>query len=115
MADDAPELPQIYLITPSEVDLMTFPDQLSACLDVAEVAARIGAVETAARESVSSVEPVPAEDVVQRWFAENAHVFLNPGDGFGTGGGDHMRMNIGTPRAILQRALDNMAEALAEV
>jgi thiamine-phosphate pyrophosphorylase len=38
MSDDTPELPQIYLITPSEVDLMTFPDQLGACLDAAEVA-----------------------------------------------------------------------------
>ncbi len=38
MADDTPELPQTYLITPSEVDLMAFPDQLARCLDAAEVA-----------------------------------------------------------------------------
>lgn len=35
---DAPETPQIYLITPQEFDLMTFPDQLAACLDQTEVA-----------------------------------------------------------------------------
>ncbi|MDO6591603.1 thiamine phosphate synthase [Loktanella sp. D2R18] len=35
---DAPEQPQIYLITPSEFDLSTYPDQLAACLDSAEVA-----------------------------------------------------------------------------
>ena len=38
MADPAPELPQVYLITPSEIDLMTFPDLLGACLDATEIA-----------------------------------------------------------------------------
>ncbi len=37
MADDDIDLPQIYLISPAEVDLMTFPDQLAACLDAAPV------------------------------------------------------------------------------
>lgn len=32
------DLPQIYLISPSEIDLMTYPDQLAACLDATEVA-----------------------------------------------------------------------------
>ncbi len=35
---DAPDAPQIYLITPSEFDLSRFPDQLAACLDQTEVA-----------------------------------------------------------------------------
>ena len=35
---DAPEHPQIYLITPSEVELSTFPDQLAACLEAVDVA-----------------------------------------------------------------------------
>ena len=35
MADD---LPQIYLITPSELELSSFPDRLAACLDVAPAA-----------------------------------------------------------------------------
>ncbi len=34
---DAPDHPQIYLITPSEFELSTFPDQLAACLDATEV------------------------------------------------------------------------------
>lgn len=38
MAEDPIELPQIYLITPSEVDLMTFPDLLGACLDATDIA-----------------------------------------------------------------------------
>ena len=37
MADSELDLPQIYLITPAEVDLITFPDQLSACLDAADI------------------------------------------------------------------------------
>lgn len=35
---DAPDQPQIYLITPSEVDLLTYPDILGACLDATPVA-----------------------------------------------------------------------------
>ncbi|SFR39095.1 thiamine-phosphate pyrophosphorylase [Yoonia tamlensis] len=35
---DTPEQPQIYLVTPSEFDLSTYPDQLAACLDSADVA-----------------------------------------------------------------------------
>lgn len=34
---DAQDHPQIYLISPSEFDLSTFPDQLAACLDSTEV------------------------------------------------------------------------------
>ena len=35
---DATDTPQIYLITPSDIDLLTFPDTLAACLDMADVA-----------------------------------------------------------------------------
>jgi len=35
---DATEQPQIYLITPPELDLMVYPDILAACLDATEVA-----------------------------------------------------------------------------
>ena len=35
---DAQDHPQIYLISPSEFDLSTYPDQLAACLDSTEVA-----------------------------------------------------------------------------
>jgi thiamine-phosphate pyrophosphorylase len=37
MADADVELPQLYLITPAEVDLMTYPDILAACLDAADI------------------------------------------------------------------------------
>lgn len=35
---DAPEQPQIYLVSPPDPDLVTFPDQLAHCLDTVEVA-----------------------------------------------------------------------------
>ncbi len=35
---DAQDIPQIYLITPSEFDLSTYPEQMAACLDSTEVA-----------------------------------------------------------------------------
>ncbi|MDE2876009.1 MAG: aminotransferase class I/II-fold pyridoxal phosphate-dependent enzyme [Gemmatimonadota bacterium] len=85
-----------------------------AWLDVAEFAERIGAAETAARESAEAVNPVTPEVIVQRWFAERAGVFLNPGPRYGTGGAGHMRMNLASSRRIVELALQNMAEALAE-
>ena len=33
----APDLPQLYLITPPDLDLSTFPERLAACLDVADI------------------------------------------------------------------------------
>jgi cystathionine beta-lyase len=86
-----------------------------AWLDVSAVVERVGAKQMAAHESEASVSPVTPENVMQRWFAENARVYLNPGSSFGTGGAGHMRMNIGTPRRMLEHALDNLAAALERV
>ncbi len=86
-----------------------------AWIDVSGVVERIGAKEAAAEESTSSEEVVSPEQIVQRWFAENAKVFLNPGHSYGTGGGGHMRMNIASPRHLIERALGNMASALERV
>ncbi len=84
-----------------------------AWLDVSEVVERIGAERTAAEESASSGTEVTAEGIVQRWLAENARVYLNSGSSYGTGGAGHMRMNLATSRRLVQRALENMASALA--
>ena len=35
---DADDIPQVYLITPADLDLSTFPDRLAACLDRVPVA-----------------------------------------------------------------------------
>ena len=86
-----------------------------AWLDVSEVVEKIGAKTTAAEESASSETEVTPERIVQRWFAEHARVYLNPGSSYGTGGPGHMRMNLATTRALVERALGNMASALAKV
>ena len=73
----------------------------------------IGAKRTAAEESRTATNTVSPETIVQRWFAENAKVALNPGSSYGTGGAGHMRMNLATTRGLVERALGNMASALA--
>ena len=86
-----------------------------AWLDVSGVVERIGAERTATEEGASSETEVTPERIVQRWFAENARVYLNPGSSYGTGGAGHMRMNLATTRRLVERALENMASALARV
>jgi bifunctional pyridoxal-dependent enzyme with beta-cystathionase and maltose regulon repressor activities len=56
--------------------------------------------------------PVSPETMVQRWFEKNAGVQMNAGSSYGIGGADHMRMNIGTARKTLEKALASMAAAL---
>ena len=49
----------------------------------------------------------------QRYLVEQAHVHINPGSSYGLGGAGRMRMNIATSRQLVQRALRNIAAALA--
>ncbi len=86
-----------------------------AWLDVRELSEAIGAERIAADETASGSKIVAPEDVIQRWVAKNAGVFLGPGDDYGAGGGGHMRMNLGTQRSRIKRAIDNMAAAVAEI
>lgn len=86
-----------------------------AWIDVREIMEAIDAERIAAEESASSVSEVRPGDVVQRWLAERARVFLSPGDGFGTGGVGYMRMNLGTQRARIRLALDNITAAVADL
>lgn len=69
-----------------------------AWIDVSEVAKRIN-----------------PDQSPQRWLAENARIALNAGDSYGLGGEGRMRMNIASPRPLIQRALENMAEALVKL
>ncbi len=87
-----------------------------AWLDVSKVVEKIGAKEQAANETKMQDPALPAitpEMIVERWFAENAKVHLNAGSSYGTGGAGHMRMNLGTSRKLIAKALDNMSAALA--
>ena len=50
--------------------------------------------------------------MVETWLMEKAQVQLNPGNTYGAGGENHMRMNIATSRKTLELALNNLAAAL---
>jgi bifunctional pyridoxal-dependent enzyme with beta-cystathionase and maltose regulon repressor activities len=60
-------------------------------------------------------KPVTPEQIVERWFVMNAKVQLNAGSTYGTGGANHMRMNLGTSRKTIELALNNMSGALKKL
>ncbi len=83
-------------------------------LDVTAVAEKINSKQLAADYNKSKPANMPAltpEQMVERFFVKNAKVHLNQGAGYGTGGANHMRMNIGTSRKLVETALNNMAAA----
>ena len=84
-----------------------------AWLDVGRLAERIAAENAAAEERNASSSPRTPEQLVQRWLAERAGVYLSPGSSYGTGGAGRMRMNVATSRSMLERGLENIATALA--
>ena len=49
------------------------------------------------------------------FFIRRAGLGLSPGTIFGTGGSGHMRLNLGAPRALIERALGQLAAARAEL
>ena len=51
----------------------------------------------------------------QTFFLDRAHVALNDGKTFGKGGEGFVRLNFGTPQALLQQALEQMHTALTNV
>lgn len=48
-------------------------------------------------------------------FVNKARLALNDGEMFGQGGKGFMRMNVGTPRAILEKALHQLKQAVDEI
>ncbi|MDG2283018.1 MAG: hypothetical protein P8L45_07835, partial [Longimicrobiales bacterium] len=84
-----------------------------AWLDMSEIFEAVDAERLAREASESTGRNVSPEDIVQTWLAENASVFLSPGDVYGAGGSGFMRMNLGTQRGRIQLAVDNIAAAVA--
>ncbi len=84
-------------------------------LDVTQVADRIGAKQKAMEASKADGKAISPEQIVERWFVENAKVQLNAGSSYGTGGANHMRMNLGTSRKTIELALNNMSAALKKL
>ena len=76
-----------------------------AWLDVSKALERV--------ELPPTTEESSLEVDFQRYLVEQAHVHINPGSSYGLGGAGRMRMNIATSRQLVQRALRNIAAALA--
>lgn len=87
-------------------------------------------VENYCKQNISKIKPLRPEASFLIWlncrylglnheqlnnlFVEKAHLALNDGEMFGIGGDGFMRLNIATPRSVLQKALKQLAEAVKE-
>jgi cystathionine beta-lyase len=86
-----------------------------AWLDVTGVADKINSKALAADYNRTKAADAPAltpEQMIERYLVKVAKVQLNQGASYGKGGENHMRMNIGTSRTLIERALHNLATAL---
>ncbi len=52
------------------------------------------------------------DDGLKRFMVDQAGLALSPGSDFGTGGQGFQRMNLAMPRALVQKGLDQLAEAV---
>jgi cystathionine beta-lyase len=100
-------IPQIKAVKPQGTYL--------SWLDVTAVANKIDSKRLAA-EANAARKPGTAdftpEQMVERYFVKSAKVHMNQGASYGLGGANHMRMNIGTSRKLVELALNNLANAL---
>jgi cystathionine beta-lyase len=83
-------------------------------LDVTAVAERIGSKKLADdynRTKAANAPTLTPEQMIERFFVKTAKVHLNQGASYGKGGENHMRMNIGTSRKLVELALNNIAAA----
>lgn len=55
-----------------------------------------------------------SQQELMRLMLEEAHLALNDGAMFGTQGVGFVRLNVGTPRCVLRRALDSIRDAVAK-
>ena len=81
-----------------------------AWLDTGVAIAAAG-TQQAADESEEDTTP---EQEFQRYLVERADIHLNPGPSSGLSSDGRMRMNIAPSRQLVERALGNMARALAD-
>jgi cystathionine beta-lyase len=84
-------------------------------LNMTELAEKINtkAMAEAHNKAKAANEPMlKPEQMLERWLVKYAKVHMNQGAGYGKGGENHVRMNIGTSRKTLEKALTNVAAAL---
>ncbi len=85
-------------------------------LDCTAVANKIDTTRLAAeanRAAMAGAAEIKPEKMLENFFVKKAKVGMNPGNTYGKGGENHLRMNIATSRKLLKLALDNIANALA--
>ncbi len=83
-------------------------------LDVTGVAERINSKKLADdynRTKPATMPSLTPEQMIERFFVKTAKVHLNQGASYGKGGENHMRMNVGTSRKLIETALNNIASA----
>ena len=83
-------------------------------LDVTGIADKINSKKLADdynRTKAANAPKLTPEQMVERYFVKTAKVHLNQGASYGKGGENHMRMNIGTSRKLVELALNNLAAA----
>lgn len=74
----------------------------------------VGVVEKSAASQMTD-NPMTETQVFEAWLVDNSGVQLNDGEGYGKGGERCMRMNIGTSRQQIAKAMHNMAEAISRI
>lgn len=84
-------------------------------LDMTALAEKINTKQLAEQHNKAKAADAPAlkpEQMLERWLVKYAKVHMNQGASYGKGGENHVRMNIGTSRKTLEKALSNVANAL---
>ena len=79
-----------------------------------ETMEKIGAAEKSAATQRTD-NPLTPSEVFEDWLVENSGIQLNDGQGYGKGGEQCMRMNIGCSRKILNEALSGIRDAVRSV
>jgi cystathionine beta-lyase len=55
------------------------------------------------------------QEALKDLFINKARLALNDGEAFGKEGSGYMRLNVGCPRAVLSRAMEQLAKAVREI
>ena len=56
-----------------------------------------------------------SQEALNDFLLNKAKIWLNSGDIFGMGGEGHMRLNIGCPRSVLERAMEQLNISVKEL
>ena len=118
--------PNLIALTATEAAYSHGADWLKQCLHYIEE--NIIMVEDYCRQHIPGIKAIRPQasflvwldcsglglchDDVHDLFINNAHLALNDGTMFGTGGSCHMRLNVGTSRTVLETAMRQLADAV---